>query len=227
MYLPTPYKISYDTQRYPFRQIVSQMLEISEGDIIQLEDLHLLEKYDTFIKGTEQSTKWHKMYYDKFEKEFYPLYFEFIKELKQRFEYDEIIYQKIPTFRIQLVNGNLGVFEWHKDRSYNHGTSEVNFWMPFVNTNEYNTIWLESKENKSALEFIIRIQKAQKKRGINYWINTAEDLESYNSYLQDLLELNDLSFLSLKEYVLTRDTEFINTDEQTNILTENNKMLQV
>ena len=149
MYLPTPYKISYDTQRYPFRQIVSQMLEISEGDIIQLEDLHLLEKYDTFIKGTEQSTKWHKMYYDKFEKEFYPLYFEFIKELKQRFEYDEIIYQKIPTFRIQLVNGNLGVFEWHKDRSYNHGTSEVNFWMPFVNTNEYNTIWLESKENKS------------------------------------------------------------------------------
>ena len=27
MYLPIPYKISYDTQKYPFREIVSQMLE--------------------------------------------------------------------------------------------------------------------------------------------------------------------------------------------------------
>ena len=148
MYLPIPYKISYDTQKYPFREIVSQMLEIWEGNTIPLEDLHLLEKYDTFIKGTEQSTKWHKMYYDKFTKEFYPLYFELIKELKEKFEYDEMIYQKIPTFRIQFAEGNLGVFEWHKDRSYNHGTSEVNFWMPFVNTNEQNTIWMESKEDK-------------------------------------------------------------------------------
>jgi len=148
MYLPTPYKINYDTQKYPFREIVSQMLEVWDGDTIPLEDLHLLEKYDTFIKGTEQSTKWHKMYYDKFAKEFYPLYFELIKELKEKFEYDEIIYQKIPTFRIQFAEGNLGVFEWHKDRSYNHGTSEVNFWMPFVNTNEQNTIWMESKEDK-------------------------------------------------------------------------------
>ena len=148
MYLSIPYKISYDTQKYPFREIVSQMLEIWEGNTIPLEDLHLLEKYDTFIKGTEQSTKWHKMYYDKFAKEFYPLYFELIKELKEKFEYDEIIYQKIPTFRIQFAEGNLGVFEWHKDRSYNHGTSEVNFWMPFVNTNKQNTIWMESKEDK-------------------------------------------------------------------------------
>jgi hypothetical protein len=70
MYLSIPYKISYDIQKYPFREIVSQMLEVWDGDTIPLEDLHLLEKYDTFIKGTEQSTKWHKMYYDKFAKEF-------------------------------------------------------------------------------------------------------------------------------------------------------------
>ena len=147
MYLPIPYKISYDTQKYPFREIVSQMLEIWEGNTIPLEDLHLLEKYDTFIKGTEQSTKWHKMYYDKFAKEFYPLYFELIKELKEKFEYDEIIYQKIPTFRIHL-HGNVGVGGWHKDRDYNHTPGEINCWLPFTNTFGTNTIWMESEEGK-------------------------------------------------------------------------------
>ena len=29
MYLPTPYKIDYDTEKYPFREIVSNMLEIN------------------------------------------------------------------------------------------------------------------------------------------------------------------------------------------------------
>lgn len=148
MYLPTPYKISYDTQKYPFRQIVSQMLEVWEGDTIPLEDLHKLEHYDLLVREKDQSTIWHKRYYEKFKTDFLPTYLELVKELKERFGYEEIIYQSIPTFRVQLSEGNLGVGEWHKDRTYNHGTSEVNFWMPFVHTNHYNTIWMESKEDK-------------------------------------------------------------------------------
>ena len=46
MYLPTPYKISYDTKKYPFREIVSQMLEVWEGDTLPLEHLHTLEHYE-------------------------------------------------------------------------------------------------------------------------------------------------------------------------------------
>ncbi len=148
MYLETPYKISYDTQKYPFRDIVSKMLEVWEGDTIPLEDLHTLEHYDLLIREKDQSTIWHKRYYEKYKTDFLPTYLELIKELKERFGYDEIIYQAIPTFRVQLAEGNLGVGEWHKDSSYNHGTTEVNFWMPFVNTNEQNTIWMESKEDK-------------------------------------------------------------------------------
>lgn len=148
MYLQTPYKINYDTHKYPFRQIVSKMLEVWEGDIIPLEDLHKLEHYELLIREKDQSTIWHKRYYEKFKEEFLPTYVELIKELKERFGYNEIIYQAIPTFRVQLAGGNLGVGEWHKDRTYNHGTTEVNFWMPFVNTNRYNTIWMESKEDK-------------------------------------------------------------------------------
>jgi len=148
MYLQTPYKIIYDTQKYRFRQIVSQMLEVWEGNTIPLEDLHTLEHYDLLVREKDQSTIWHKRYYEKYKTDFLPTYLELVKELKERFGYNEIIYQAIPTFRVQLAEGNLGVGEWHKDSIYNHGTTEVNFWMPFVNTNEHNTIWMESKEDR-------------------------------------------------------------------------------
>ena len=148
MYLQTPYKISYDIQKYPFRQIVSQMLEVWDGDTIPLENLHTLQHYDLLVREKDQSTIWHKRYYEKYKEQFLPTYLELIKELKERFGYDEIIYQAIPTFRIQLANGNVAVGEWHKDKKYNHNTNEITFWMPFVNTNHSNTIWMESKEDK-------------------------------------------------------------------------------
>jgi hypothetical protein len=59
----------------------------------------------------------------------------------------KLFYQKIPTFRTQLVN-NLGVFEFHKDKTYNHNQNEINFYLPFTDAYETNTIWVESEEDK-------------------------------------------------------------------------------
>ena len=140
MYLPIPYKIQYDTTKFPFQQIVQAMLEVDD-----LYSLHNLKNYDLFSREKDQSTEWHRLYYSKFEQEFYPTYLELVKSLADQLGYVEIIYQKIPTFRTHLKN-NLGVGEWHRDRTYNHGTTEVNFWMPFTDTNEFNTIWMESRE---------------------------------------------------------------------------------
>ena len=142
MYLPVPYKVLYDTSAFPFKEIVENILEVND-----LTKLHEHEKIDLLVREKDQSTKWHKSYYEKFNKEFRPIYEKFVKHIASVFCYSEIIYQKIPTFRAHLVE-NLGVGEWHKDSTYNHGTTEVNFWMPFVNTNEQNTIWMESKEDK-------------------------------------------------------------------------------
>jgi ectoine hydroxylase-related dioxygenase (phytanoyl-CoA dioxygenase family) len=142
MYLPVPYKVQYDTKKFPFKEIVESILEVDN-----LSDLHKLKDYSFFSREMDQSTDWHKTYYSKFSELFYPTYVKLIKELANSFEYESIIYQKIPTFRTQLVN-NLAVGEWHRDRAYNHGTSEVNFWMPFTDTNETNTIWMESSEGK-------------------------------------------------------------------------------
>jgi ectoine hydroxylase-related dioxygenase (phytanoyl-CoA dioxygenase family) len=142
MYLPVPYKVQYDTQKFPFKEIVESILEVDN-----LSELHKLKDYLFFSREMDQSTDWHKAYYSKFSELFYPTYVELVKELANSFEYESIIYQKIPTFRTQLVN-NLAVGEWHRDRAYNHGTSEVNFWMPFTDTNETNTLWMESSEGK-------------------------------------------------------------------------------
>lgn len=140
MYLPIPYKIQYDTKKFPFQQIVQDMLDVND-----LYLLHDIKEYELFLREKDQSTDWHKLYYAKFDQMFYPVYLDLVKLIAGQFNYDSVIYQRIPTFRTHFKN-NLGVGEWHRDRTYNHGISEVNFWMPFTDTNELNTIWMESKE---------------------------------------------------------------------------------
>jgi ectoine hydroxylase-related dioxygenase (phytanoyl-CoA dioxygenase family) len=143
MYINTPYKIFYNIEEFPFKEIVKNILNVEI-----LEDLHLIEKYELLEREKDQKTTWHKLYYSKFENEFKPTYLKLLNFIKKCFNYEEIIYQKIPTFRVQLGDGNVAVGEWHKDKTYNHGVSEVNFWMPFVDTNSENSVWAESEEDK-------------------------------------------------------------------------------
>ena len=103
MYISTPYKIVYDTKKFPFKEVVKEMLQVES-----LEKLHELEHYDVLEREKDQSTKWHRAYYDNFAEKFYPLYVEFVNHIKERFGYEEIVYQRIPTFRAHLVE-NLGV----------------------------------------------------------------------------------------------------------------------
>lgn len=137
------YKLKYDTSLYPFREIIKSILKTNT-----LENLHEFEKYDTLVREKDQSTTWHKRYYGDFNK-FERLYNSFIKNfIKYEFELNEIIYQKIPTFRVHLKN-NQAVGEWHRDRDYNHGKSEINIWLPFTDAYDTNTIWIESEEDKN------------------------------------------------------------------------------
>jgi ectoine hydroxylase-related dioxygenase (phytanoyl-CoA dioxygenase family) len=79
----------------------------------------------------------------------------FLREyIKPRFGYgdEEIVYQKIPTFRVQLP-GNVAVGDWHKDKDYRNlewanKVQEVNYYLPFTNAYGTNTIWTESEEDK-------------------------------------------------------------------------------
>jgi hypothetical protein len=138
------YKLKYDTSLYPFREIVKTNLKTNT-----LENLHEVEKYDTLVREKDQSTTWHKRFYRDDLNRFQKLYNTLIKNfIKYEFELDEIIYQKIPTFRVHLKD-NQAVGEWHRDRDYNHGKSEVNIWLPFTDAYDTNTIWIESDEDKN------------------------------------------------------------------------------
>jgi hypothetical protein len=64
---------------------------------------------------------------------------------------EDILYQKIPTFRIQVPN-NLGVAEFHKDKTYSHSPEEINIFLPLTEAEGNNTIWVESEEDKGDFE---------------------------------------------------------------------------
>jgi ectoine hydroxylase-related dioxygenase (phytanoyl-CoA dioxygenase family) len=135
----------YDVKEYPFKQLISEILETEK-----IEKLHEIKNYEIFSREKDQSSDWHKKYYENFTK-FDTLYIKFIKDfIKPIFNNNMIVYQKIPTFRVQLV-GNLGVGQFHRDRDYNHGINEINFWLPFMDVYGNNSIWIESKEGKNDL----------------------------------------------------------------------------
>lgn len=136
---------SYNTSVYDFRSKVCSILEEKK-----LENLHQKETYEVFTRQTDQSTKWHRKFYDNFSS-VNDLYVKFIREFIQPiFDNEKIVYQKIPTFRVHLV-GNLSVGEFHRDRDYRHSTDEINFWIPLMNTYSTNTIWIESVEGLNDL----------------------------------------------------------------------------
>ena len=146
LYQKHPYLISYDRKQFDFRSIIQEILEESN-----LEELHTRINYTLFERSQDQSTAWHKKYYERFEL-FDRLYKKFIADhVKPLFGVEKLVCQRIPTFRVHLV-GNIAVGEWHKDRAYNHGSTEVNLWMPFTDTFGNNTIWTESEEDKGDYE---------------------------------------------------------------------------
>ena len=64
---------------------------------------------------------------------------------------EEIVYQKIPTFRVHLP-GNVSVGEFHKDKYYRdvkwaEKVKETNYYLPLTTAYGTNTIWAESEED--------------------------------------------------------------------------------
>lgn len=133
---------NYDIEKYPFREIIEDVFQTPF-----LEKIHKEKDYDLFVKGTDQHTSWHRSFYDNLDK-FLPIYDKFIHDVVRPIFGEEIVYQKVPTFRVQLVN-NLGVFEFHRDRDYSHNEEERNFFLPFTDAYSTNTIWVESEEDKA------------------------------------------------------------------------------
>jgi ectoine hydroxylase-related dioxygenase (phytanoyl-CoA dioxygenase family) len=134
-------KYTYDTEKYPFFETLSLIFGTK-----RLSELHEGYKSDVLKRENDQKTPFHKKYYDSFNL-IKPIYLNFIEEVIKPIFGEPIVYQKIPTFRIQMPE-NVGVGEWHKDKQYNHNQYEINFFLPFTRAFDTNTIWAETEEDK-------------------------------------------------------------------------------
>lgn len=134
-------KRSYDTNEYPFLSVLKSIFDIED-----LSQAHNHHQFELLKRENDQKTPFHKIYYHNFEL-IKPIYEDLIKYEILPIYGEAVVYQKIPTFRIQIPN-NVGVGEWHKDKQYNHNQSEINFFLPFTPAFDTNTIWAESEEDK-------------------------------------------------------------------------------
>ena len=143
------FKFNYDILEYPFQDIVNDWLEVDD-----LTKLHEFKQYKLFKRINDQSSMWHKMFYNqiRIDSRFDDIYMRFLKEyVKPRYNGEEIMYQKIPTFRVHLPD-NISVGEFHKDKSYRdtewaEKVQEVNYFLPFTKAYGTNTIWTETQED--------------------------------------------------------------------------------
>lgn len=138
-------KKAYDTNQYNFVNEIKKYFECSE--LSKVHEIYGTD-FDILTLKTDQSTLYHKKFYS-MEKntKFYSMYRSFIKNEIQPLFKEEIIFQKIPTFRTQVPN-NLGVAEWHKDSDYNHFKDEINVYLPLTKAYNNTTIWAESQPGK-------------------------------------------------------------------------------
>ena len=142
-------RIKYNIKEYAFREVVCNWLENYD-----LSKLHYVEQYEHFERETDQSTKWHKKFYDmiRTDESFNDTYVKFLTDvIKPRYG-EKIVYQKIPTFRVHLP-GNIAVGEFHKDKHYRNvewaeKVKETNYYLPLTAAYGTNTIWAESEEDK-------------------------------------------------------------------------------
>ena len=137
-------KYSYNLDEYNFRQEIEKMFGTD-----QLERIHEIEDCDFGILDmeTDQTTYLHKKFYEKVEEtNFLNDYKKFIKDVILPHFNEDLLYQKIPTFRIQVPD-NISVAEFHNDKSYSHSPDEVNIFLPITEAKETYTIWSESQEN--------------------------------------------------------------------------------
>lgn len=149
-------KLNYNTNEYPFRDIICNIL--NTNSLSKIHKNNDFKDYELFSREKDQSTKYHKLYYNNFNNQMQSTYIEFIKNIIRPLYTEPIAYQKIPTFRLHFP-GNIAVGEWHKDKWYrdkewHEEVCELNFYLPFTNAYKTNTIWVESKEDKKDFKVI-------------------------------------------------------------------------
>lgn len=139
-------KINYNQIQFPFKEKLENLFQV--GNLETLND-----SIEVLSREKDQSTKYHTLYYNWARTEEFKLMYEkFILNIIKPLYNEQIVYQAIPTFRVAYPN-NIAVGEYHKDKWYRDAdwaveVNEDNFFLPFTDAFDTNTIWAESQEDK-------------------------------------------------------------------------------
>lgn len=141
----------YSRKKYDFEELLSEFF-----DVYDLKQLHRFmigsKKAALFSRETDSATVFHQKFYDKLRAgwpEFETMYSDFVREVVAPLFPEEkvLIYQKTPTFRVQLPE-NVAVGAFHRDGDYFHPKGEVNFIIPVNSARDSACTITESEPGK-------------------------------------------------------------------------------
>ncbi|GAA2455037.1 MULTISPECIES: hypothetical protein [Streptomyces] len=128
-------RLRYDVATVPLADLVREVLDVDD-----LEGLAASEWLAT--RETDQSTPYHKQFYDSFDA-VSPVYRTLARHLLGDVV-DHVYLQRVPTFRVHLRN-SVAVGSWHRDRDFGHDPAEVNYWVPLTRAFGNNTLWIDNE----------------------------------------------------------------------------------
>tara|TARA_E500000305_G_C4015393_1_gene235267 strand:+ start:823 stop:1497 length:675 start_codon:yes stop_codon:yes gene_type:complete len=146
---------TYSINKYKWKEMIQDVFECDD-----LKNIHHLRK-DLFPDKNvlskpwplnENTTKFHQEFYSKLDNDWDDIknsYELFIKnEIKPLFN-EEFLYQKFPTFRVNLPELK-SVNKWHydSDENHRHPDGEINFHIGITDCFDTNAIWVESEPRK-------------------------------------------------------------------------------
>ncbi|GMI09330.1 hypothetical protein TrVE_jg754 [Triparma verrucosa] len=151
--------INYDTKEYPFAEIIKKVIAPSAQDLSFLHQVQSIDNVAMQLTATEfnplngSMSEFHDYFYRRLNAddgwpEFMEVWLKFVKEIVMPIfpNTAELVYQKTPTFRVQLP-GSATVFSLHSDGDSTnlHPEGEVNFILPLTSgCGNTASTWVES-----------------------------------------------------------------------------------
>lgn len=132
--------VPYDAQRFDFAGATRAATGVA--DLAQWHRDHAPEGGEEPGFGDQASAMHQKLYGVE---QISLLYREFVRTVITEMVGEDVRYQHVPNWRIQLP-GRHGVGSYHRDRSGGHNPCEITFWVPLTETTSENSLWIESSE---------------------------------------------------------------------------------
>ena len=140
-------KKQYDISDYNFDKLVCSVFDVDNLEFLHELDLSLTNT-SLLKQANEAETFFHQKFYKKLNedwKEIKIVFESFIKNEVAHLFNQDFLYQKFPSFRVQVPN-QTAVSKWHYDSDPDHGHPdwEINFQIALTEMKDTSATWVET-----------------------------------------------------------------------------------